>query len=710
MVKCLTLNEYYEIQTNELEAIRSIYMDDFVDFTKKKSSWDKQPQIIFEISLRSTDNNPVQSSLTLHIALTPMYPHTAPEITFVNVENVMDTQLKTLENDFKSIHKNAGGQEFIFEITSVVQEKLDEFQNMANSHSLEDDRLMRIKEAKEQLEREEMERQKKVEQEKISEQKIIDEIVQKELEKRKDDDDVFFNPGSQMNLLPPSDWVTSGEAVVFSKTIKAKLPNNSMYKFKAVVNPTPIKLDSDLFYFSKQYLVKPYISPDSPLADALMSSEMMENFYYLLTEIELDNSYFNTSNGKKEISNLEKTLESLLKVKQDNVNHLYAYTVERMGRNNATFVWKIKLLTEYSASYPMSDVLQSVGYVNLATARIWMIRLLEGLEALHKVGIFHKCIGSESISLAKDSDFGTTVPKLMYPSFGYDILHMLSRYPNKHGIKVEVPECAWPPPEFSKPNNNRPNLMTDIWQLGVLFVQMISGPDTRTNFSSVQEFLTSTNMDESLYDFLSKMLDDDPKRRLGTLELLPMKFLRTNIDLNINKFMVFQEEQTRYASDFEEIAVLGKGAFGQVVKARNTLDSRYYAIKKIRHTEEKLSTILSEVMLLASLNHQYVVRYYAAWLEEDAISNTTMVSSDEETDSDKTDQSGTESESESESESFNQSHIFRSQNIDDIENSNWDFISNSGYPDIVFANSSTEQLTTDITTSDEDEIEASFFR
>ena len=140
MVKCLTLNEYYEIQTNELEAIRSIYMDDFVDFTKKKSSWDKQPQIIFEISLRSTDNNPVQSSLTLHIALTPMYPHTAPEITFVNVENVMDTQLKTLENDFKSIHKNAGGQEFIFEITSVVQEKLDEFQNMANSHSLEDDR------------------------------------------------------------------------------------------------------------------------------------------------------------------------------------------------------------------------------------------------------------------------------------------------------------------------------------------------------------------------------------------------------------------------------------------------------------------------------------------------------------------------------------------------------------------------------------------
>ncbi|CAI6443113.1 CMF_HP2_G0012140.mRNA.1.CDS.1 [Saccharomyces cerevisiae] len=57
-----------------------------------------------------------------------------------------------------------------------------------------------------------------------------------------------------------------------------------MFKLKAVVNPKPIKLTSDIF--------------------------IME---------------------KKEIANLEKELETVLKVKHDNVNRLFGYTVERMG-------------------------------------------------------------------------------------------------------------------------------------------------------------------------------------------------------------------------------------------------------------------------------------------------------------------------------------------------------------------------------------------
>ncbi len=39
---------------------------------------------------------------------------------------------------------------------------------------------------------------------------------------------------------------------------------------------------------------------------------------------------------------------------------------------------------------------------------------------------------------------------------------------------------------------------------------------------------------------------------------------------------------SRYLSDFEEVEFLGKGAFGSVVKARNRLDGRFYAVKKIK--------------------------------------------------------------------------------------------------------------------------------
>lgn len=512
--------------------------------------------------------------------------------------------------------------------------------------------------------------------------------------------------------------------MVFPKVIKAKIPNNSLLKFKAVVNPKPIKLQSDILCFAKHYLVKPYISPDSPLADSLMSSEFMEDFYFLLIEIELDNAYFNTTNGKKEIANLEKILDSLLKVKHDNVNRLYGYTVERTGRNNNTFVWKIKLLTEYIKGYPIGDMIQSVGFVNLATARVWIIRMLEGLEALHRVGIYHKYISVQTIQLVKDSDFGSTVPKLMHPAYGYTLLQMLFRYPNKQSSTVSFPVLSWCPPELEKMKNPKPQRTTDIWEMGVLFIQIISGVDTVLNFSSPEEFFENNEMEESLLDFLEKMLNSDPRRRLDTLQLLPMKFLRTNIDLDINRFNLKLERSTtdlptfqiskndtrrlshsstgrrsfnigsrfsltntasksRYATDFEEIAVLGKGAYGQVVKARNTLDSRYYAIKKIRHTEEKLSSILGEVMLLASLNHQYVVRYYAAWLEEDFLDENAIDSSDDESESSII----SDDRSENNEDLFNKSSLVYSRTTD-FDNSNWDFISNSGYPDIVFANSS----------------------
>lgn len=722
----LTLDQYYEIQKNELEAIESIYVGDFVSLTKRRSAWDKQPQLIFEITLRSTDKEPVESSLTLHITLPPLYPHTAPEITFKNVNNVMDRQLKSLREGFQQIHRESKGQEMIFDVTSLVQEKMDESQHLANTQSLTDERLQRIKEIKEKVQREEEEEEQQIQEKKVYDQLMIDEIVKKELEKRQiDDDNALFNPGTSIDLLPPQEWTNTGQAIVFNENIKAKLPNNSMYKFRAVVNPKSVTLRTDLFCFAEQYLVKPYIPPESPLADGLIASEMMENFCYLLTEIKFDNAYFNTSNGKKAISNLEKELETALRINHDNVNKIYAYTVDRTRSNSSTFVWKIRLLTEYSHSYPIGEIIESAGFINLATARVWMIRLLEGLESLHKSGMTHKCISLQTVRLIKDADFGTTIPKLMHPSYGYTILDMISHHPNTSGPPVEMPCCPWQAPELEKFPSSKPQRMTDIWQSGVLFLQIINGVDTVFNYSSPQDFLDSTTMDDSLHDFLEKMLKLDGKKRLSPLELLPMRFLRTNIDPSLNKFALGQGSSTvlarksfseslsvksrtasqssgrrrsfnvgsrfsftnpaarsRYATDFEEIAVLGEGAFGQVVKARNTLDSRYYAVKKIKHTEEKLSTILSEVMLLASLNHQYVVRYYAAWLEED-FDDSVFDEEDEETSEDV--------EEDSSELLYNDSSLYRNNTIRDVDNSGWDFISGSGYPEIEFANSGVNQ-------------------
>lgn len=82
---------------------------------------------------------------------------------------------------------------------------------------------------------------------------------------------------------------------------------------------------------------------------------------------------------------------------------------------------------------------------------------------------------------------------------------------------------------------------------------------------------------------------------------------------------IFVPELSRYAEDFIEEQPLGRGGFGQVVIAKNKLDGRRYAIKKISFSSVKsprYERIQREVKSLAQLDHPNIVRYHSAWLEE----------------------------------------------------------------------------------------------
>ena len=68
---------------------------------------------------------------------------------------------------------------------------------------------------------------------------------------------------------------------------------------------------------------------------------------------------------------------------------------------------------------------------------------------------------------------------------------------------------------------------------------------------------------------------------------------------------------SRFKSDFEEIGTLGRGGFGEVVKARNRLDGLVYAIKKVKmDTDSQMNQkIRREVTTLSRLYHPHIVRY-----------------------------------------------------------------------------------------------------
>lgn len=79
---------------------------------------------------------------------------------------------------------------------------------------------------------------------------------------------------------------------------------------------------------------------------------------------------------------------------------------------------------------------------------------------------------------------------------------------------------------------------------------------------------------------------------------------------------------SRYSQDFVELEMIGEGSFGSVYKCYHQLDGNIYAIKKIVvEDDDYFNNIrsLSEVQILAKLNHPHIIRYYATWVEFDDI-------------------------------------------------------------------------------------------
>lgn len=82
----------------------------------------------------------------------------------------------------------------------------------------------------------------------------------------------------------------------------------------------------------------------------------------------------------------------------------------------------------------------------------------------------------------------------------------------------------------------------------------------------------------------------------------------------------------RYAREFVELDVVGKGGYGKVYKVKHKLDNFLYAVKRIMVSPQRLQRIqengpqemekmLEEVRALARFDHGNIVRYQNCWLE-----------------------------------------------------------------------------------------------
>lgn len=658
--------------------------------------------------------------------MTATYPKSIPTIAIVNHSNLVSRQVEHIRQVVKDKSKQLIGQEMIFEITTAIQDLVDEYERLGEeAFSLEEERLNRLKLEEERKAKEELQKKQQKEAESKEEERMLVQMVQEELKRRERDNDIVDSGKvDDDDLIMDSDTLKD-DSLIFDRVITARRPNGSQIRFRKVIG----KIPTFSSFFGTSYIVKPFLPSDN--------SEVEDELLLLLTDIELTQPFWSTTEGRNQLHKLEHELERLRDFRHQNVVPLYATKISRL---NAESGWKISLLTQYSSMGSLSELLDSIDVVSVKVSRSWAIQILEGLEALHKAGFVHGYPTLENTMLFKNKDIGETMIKLNNVSYGYKLIEMNRANSFNKSItssSLLEDQVRWLPSEFTK-FGSTPTRKSDVWFFGVELLRMIAGKSIINDFDNPVDCIQSCNLPSSLRDFFFRIFKESPKKRSSPFELLPSQFLRSNDGLefrndfanasvmqgtNNNNYLsaespalafkvkrtmsqnrrirrpsgneandnsnIFGQAYSRYANDFDEGVILGRGGYGEVVKVRNKLDGRTYAIKKIQATSDKLTYILQEVWLLSRLNHQYVVRYFGAWLEDDyELTEDAIASSDD--------------EEEEKEEGHERSKITTSKSASVLDNNfasslslSVDFISHSmrtgsGYPEIQFGSSSDE--------------------
>lgn len=154
----------------------------------------------------------------------------------------------------------------------------------------------------------------------------------------------------------------------------------------------------------------------------------------------------------------------------------------------------------------------------------------------------------------------------------------------------------------------------DLPALGHLIESLIQlpNPDMFDFIEQLKSERTLTASDLLEHPFLLS-------NRSNALNLAPICVPEKKIvsDLPMHK-SIMPSGRTRLETEFEVLQWLGQGAYGDVLKVKNILDNRQYAIKRIPLTARSrqiFKKMTREVELLSRLNHENVVRYFNSWIE-----------------------------------------------------------------------------------------------
>lgn len=569
--------------------------------------------------------------------MTATYPKTPPLLSLKGLDNLREaTQFKInkfIETQPKVFAKDE--QEMIDKIIEGIRDILeDAAQATATGKqlpSLEEERERHeaslAKLAQEQREKDEL---KKLEETK-EEERFMSEMLQQQLDRQRQkakESKLSRRP----NGLVPSQSADSGldvDRIDFDQLCETTDKAGNSITFRSVASKCdPRQGQVSIVYTVRPLLVQGQSSHTVALKEAVLRSAEKD-----------------AKDVKKQLQSLESGLQDLKTVKKLVHRHIVDildFKVQSGLPDNPTAsnAWTVRILTPYADKGSLEELLELAGNIEIDKVRSWTRDLLDALNFLHNKNIAHQDIHPGNVLLFREMT-GEIVPKLSDVWYQREIHNATTQKQGPPPGMSSAKSAYWLPPEVAGASKPQYTYKTDMWDFGIVFVQMIFGPNVLQRYSSPKNLMESAPLSKSLQELVSRFFKHDKQKRPRAFELGSSEFLATDAPVffddaptALSTPPLMSSLQTvparlrresinrsaavsRYTEDFVEEGRLGKGGFGEVVKAHKKLDGQVYAIKKVtQRPQASLTEVLKEVRLLSLLIHPAIVRYYNTWVEE----------------------------------------------------------------------------------------------
>ncbi|WAQ88086.1 hypothetical protein PtA15_9A211 [Puccinia triticina] len=598
--------ELRQLQETEIEALRAIFCEDFEQIRTRLLL----PPLSSDSSFgRKKSNSKIESGLTY--VFPRLYPTTRPTLVLEDAIGLSPAQLSELQEQLGAKTSQLIGSEMMYELATFVAEFITEHNTTIppNDHlSLIEERVNRVTEAERQqrlaIEAENA-RQLTL---KSHEDLELARQIQKDIDDRHE---LLKREREKANVN------TNNQHDIKST---ARLPFGNLIEIPLPTGPLKIQVGFEVLdgFLGSVYHVQ--VSNVGPAQ---------------LTIVHPHGRYYHTQ-GQKMLSKVASDLDTLRNISDPHVQSIYGS--ELVGT-------KLTVVSESLPGNSVRDVLDQCGPFKSEKALDCLEQILSGLKAIHHAHLVHRVIKPENIFICSPKE------RTKKPVFKLGNVSWFQRLWDlcKSNPFCELPPDSQRPDLWIHPNTLRDPLAydreRDLFDLGVTFAQMLFG-ELWPKWDSPIVFLHNLPVDyPSIFrELLGSLLLNSKKNNAQHLLDKLSNFKRMtkeicsaparppshgqNWEKPANQVVphgVFWQPQgttySRYRNDFEEVEFLGKGGFGEVLKARNKLDNRFYAIKKISlPTDPREETkILREVTILSRMSHPHIVRYHACWIEATTI-------------------------------------------------------------------------------------------